>query len=40
MIEVVAGKKKSLIQIDPSELDTALDKDRVLSGQKSLNTAH
>jgi hypothetical protein len=40
MIEVVAGKKKSLIQIDPSDLDTALDKDRAQSGQKSLNTTH
>ena len=40
MIEVVAGKKKSLVQIDPSDLDTALDRDRVLSGQKSLNTTH
>ncbi|MFN3501721.1 MAG: hypothetical protein ACK4ZJ_05650 [Allorhizobium sp.] len=40
MIEVFAGKKKSLVQIDPSDLDTALDRDRVLSGQQSLNTTH
>nr|WP_299506005.1 hypothetical protein [uncultured Rhizobium sp.] len=40
MIEVFAGKKKSLVQIDPSDLDAALDMDRVLSGQKSLNTTH
>ncbi|MDZ7875145.1 MAG: hypothetical protein U5N27_19870 [Rhizobium sp.] len=40
MIEVVAGKKKSLVEIDPVELDAALDTDRSLSGQKSLNTKH
>lgn len=34
MIEVAIGKTKSLIDIDPSELDEALEKDRVLSAQK------
>lgn len=40
MIEVVAGKTMRLVHIDPSELDAALDMDRVLSGQNSLNTTH
>ncbi|MBU2329741.1 MAG: hypothetical protein KJ755_20680 [Alphaproteobacteria bacterium] len=40
VMEIVAGKKRSLVPIDPSELDAALDMDRVLSGQKSLNTTH
>ncbi len=39
-IEVVAGKKTSLIGIDPSELDAALELDRVLAGQESPNTTH
>jgi hypothetical protein len=39
-VEVIAGKKKSLVHIDPSDLDAALDMDRGLSGQKSLNTTH
>lgn len=41
LIEVVAGKKTSQIDIDPSELDAALEMDRVLSGQASSpNTTH
>ena len=40
MIEVVAGQKTSLIHIDPSDLDAALDMDRGLSGQKNLDTTH
>jgi hypothetical protein len=39
-IEVVAGKKTSLIGIDPSELDAALELDRVLAGQESPDTTH
>jgi hypothetical protein len=31
VIEVVAGKKTSLVDIDPSELDAALESDRALS---------
>lgn len=31
VIEVVAGKTKSLVDIDPSELDAALESDRALS---------
>ncbi|MDH4414941.1 MAG: hypothetical protein QE484_16655 [Rhizobium sp.] len=34
-IEVAAGKKKSLIDIDPLELDAALEKDRGLSAQRT-----
>lgn len=30
MIEVTSGKKTSLIDIDPSELDDALEKDRLV----------
>jgi hypothetical protein len=33
MIEVVANQKRSLIGIDPSELDAALEKDRGLSAE-------
>lgn len=33
VIEVAAGNRKSLIHVVPSELDAALEKDRVLSGQ-------
>lgn len=39
-IEVVAGKKTSLIGIDPSELDAALEIDKVLAGQESPNATH
>lgn len=31
MIEVASGNKKSLIDIDPSELDAALEKDKLLA---------
>lgn len=31
VIEVVAGKTKSLVDIDPSELDAALESDRAMS---------
>lgn len=40
VIEVVSGKKTSLVDIDPSELDAALEMDRAQSGQKSLTTTH
>jgi hypothetical protein len=35
VIEVVTGKKKSLIDIDPSDLDAALEKDKQLAMQKN-----
>ncbi|MHA7971967.1 hypothetical protein [Rhizobium sp. CAU 1783] len=31
MIEVASGNKKSLFAIDPSELDAALEKDKLLA---------
>lgn len=31
MIEVASGNKKSLVAIDPSELDAALEKDKLLA---------
>ncbi|MCD2172785.1 hypothetical protein [Rhizobium sp. C4] len=33
LIEVVAGKKTSLFDIDPSDLETALENDRALSAK-------
>ncbi len=39
-IEVIAGKTTSLIDINPSELDAALEMDRALSGQESPNKTH
>lgn len=31
MIEVASGNKKSLVEIDPSELDAALENDKLLA---------
>lgn len=31
MIEIAAGNKKSLIDIDPAELDAALEKDKLIA---------
>lgn len=39
-IEVIAGKTTSLIDINPSELDAALEMDRALSAKESPNKTH
>jgi hypothetical protein len=35
MIEVASGRKRSLVDIDPSELEVALEKDRLLSAPEN-----
>jgi hypothetical protein len=40
VIEVVAGNKKSLVDIDPAELDAALERDGGIPGQETLITKH